>query len=423
LERGGAEPVPRASRPASARLRDALGALALLVGSLLITSLAIEGIARLLVRQRLSRPFTTRGSIVRYHPTLGWDKPPGASAWLHRAEYSVHLEINAHGLHGPDRPYEKPAGTLRTLLLGDSYTEAYTVPEERSVRAALERHLNAARCGRQEVLNGATIGYSTDQEYLFYLAEGQRYAPDVVVVLFCWNDLYFNTTGEQGKPYYEVRDGTLELRNSPVPPPRDGTWLRSPEPRQPTVSPWRGSYALRLLSERTASGNPALNGFLARLGLVETRGKQLVTKDLWPIETGHDAEVAEMWRTTTALFAALKKAVEASSARLVLFYIPERADLSDREWELSLQKYQGARRTWRRGRIFERFQAMSRELGIPLVDPREAMAKAHSVWRPAYYPEDGHWNAVGHEVAASELARFLIGAGMAHCPPAPPAVQ
>ena len=384
--------------------------------SLLLTLAAIEAAARYAVRQRLSRPFTTRGSIVRYHATLGWDKPPGAHAWLHRPEYSVYLEINSHGLRGPDRDYAKPAGVVRALLLGDSHTEGYAVPEQRTVRAALERELNRGGCGRREVLNGGTIGYSTDQEHLFFVEEGRRYSPDIVVVLFGWNDLYFNTTGEQGKPYFELEGDTLVLRNSPVPPPRDGPWLRTPETRQPTLNAWRGSMALRLLSDRAAAGNPVLHTWLARLGVVEpSKGKLPVPKDLWPIETGHEAEVAEMWRVTTAIFRELKRSVEAGGGRLVLFYIPERGELSDRAWELSLQQYQGARKTWRRGRILERLRQLSDELAIPLVDPSAAMAKAQAGWRPAYFPEDGHWTEVGHATAASEIARFLAAKGWLPC--------
>lgn len=369
------------------------------------------------MRQRLAKPFTTRGSIVRYDPTLGWAKPPGAQGWLHRSEYSVHLEINAHGLRGPDRPYRKPPGVTRTLLLGDSYAEGYTVPEAETVRARLEQELNERGCGRNEVLNGGTIGYSTDQEYLFYLEEGRRYAPDAVVVLFCWNDLYFNTTGEQGKPYFELEDGRLLLRNSPVPPPRDGPWLRSPEPRQPTLLPWRGSMALRLLSDRSAAGNPELHRWLARLGLAEPGdGKEPVGPDLWPIEIGHKAEVDAMWEVTAAILAALKKEVEANAGRLALLYIPERGELSDRAWELSLQKFQGARRTWRRGRILERLRQVTGELGIPLLDPSAPLARAQSGWRPAYFPEDGHWTQVGHALAAKELASFLVERGLLSCP-------
>jgi hypothetical protein len=225
--------------------------LALLVTALLL--LAVEGAARLVVGRRVARPFTTRGSIVRFHPTLGWDHPPNAEAWLHRPEYDVLLKFNSKGLRGPERPYEKPAGAFRALLLGDSFTDGYTVAEEKSVRAALEGELKARGCGQAEVFNAGAIGYSTDQEYLFYQQEGRKYSPDVVVVMFCSNDLYFNTTGEQGKPYFDLDGDKLVLRNSPVPPPDRGEWVRSPEPRPLRIKPWKGSMALRLLSDRIAS--------------------------------------------------------------------------------------------------------------------------------------------------------------------------
>lgn len=366
--------------------------------------------------RRLAQPFTSRGSIVRYHATLGWENTPGAQAWLHRSEYSVHLEFNSHGMRGPERSYQKPAGVTRTLLLGDSYTEGYTVPEPDSVRAVLERELTGSGCSRHEVFNGGPIGYSTDQEYFFYLDEGRRFSPDVTVVLFCWNDLYFNTTGAQGKPYFDVDGDSLVLRNSPVPRPRDGGWQRSPEPRRPRLEPWRGSMALRLLSERTARGNFGLHRLLARLGLVEpAKAKQPVPPDLWPTEIGHDAEVEDMWRTTGAILRALKRDVEKDGGRLALLYIPERHELTERDWNLTLQAYQGARRTWRRGRVLARLRELCQREQIPLLDPSPALAQAQASWRPAYFPEDGHWTEVGHAVAAHELARFLRTSGWLPC--------
>jgi len=400
--------------------RAVLANLALVVVSLAAMLLLLEGVARVMVWRRVARPFTTRGSIVRYNPTLGWDKPPGAQAWLHRPEYSVHLMVNSKGLRGPDRPYAKPPGVLRTLILGDSFAEAYTVSEEQSVRARLEEELKGRGCEKNEVLNGGTIGYSTDQELLFYREEGRRYSPDVVVVLFCWNDIYFNTTGEQGKPFFELIDGQLVLRNSPVPPPGSGSWVRAPEPRQQTVRPWRRSMALRLLSNQTEKGNPELHRFLAKLGVVEpAKGKLPVPIDLWPTEIGHDAEVDKMWDITAALLAALKRDVESDNGRLVLFYIPANGELTDRGWQLSLEEYQGARRTWRRGRILSRLREVAQQEGIPLIDPSAPLAEAQASWlHPAYYPEDGHWNALGHAIAAREIARFLGEKGLVSCPPA-----
>ena len=397
-----------------ARLRSRLANVGLALGVTAVLLLGLEAAARVAARREMARPHTTRGSIVRHHPLLGWDHPPNAEAWLHRAEYSVLLKINSRGLRGPERAYEKPPGTFRTLLLGDSFTDGYTVAEEKSVRAALERELAARGCPRNEVFNAGAIGYSTDQEYLFYTLEGRKYAPDAVVVLFCSNDLYFNTTGEQGKPYFDLDGDALVLRNSPVPPPDRGEWVRSPEPRPLKIKPWRGSMALRLLSDRTAAGNPGLHRLLSRLGLAEPTKVEPIPYDMWPMGKDHPREVNDMWARTAAILKALKRAVEADGGRLLLFYIPDRSEVNDRAWELTRAQYSLGPR-WSRDRVFERMKKTAAELDLPLVDPREPLRAAEAGFQPAHFQEDGHWTEVGHAIAARELAAELERRGMLRC--------
>ena len=96
--------------PAHASLFRRWSAAWLAVGSLAVTLALLEGAARAIVQRREAAPLTTRGSIIRFDPWLGWVKPPLAEAWLHRPEYHVQLQVNAHGLRGPDRDYRKPPG-------------------------------------------------------------------------------------------------------------------------------------------------------------------------------------------------------------------------------------------------------------------------------------------------------------------------
>jgi hypothetical protein len=401
-----------------ARLKTHLQNLGLALGVIAFALVLLEVAARVLVRRAMTEPHTTRGSIVRYHPLLGWDHPPSSQAWLRRPEYSVFLEFNSKGLRGPERPYAKPAGTFRTLLLGDSFTDGYTVAEAQSVRADLERELAGHGCPRNEVFNSGAIGYSTDQEYLFYGLEGRKYAPDAVVVLFCSNDLYFNTTGEQGKPYFDVVDGKLVLRNSPVPAPDRGGWVRSPEVRPVKIKPWRHSLALRLLSDRTEAGNPRLHRWLARFGLVEPQKPEPIPYDMWPMGKDHPKEVDDMWARTEAIFGALKADVEADGGRLLLFYIPDRSEVNDRAWELTRALYSLGPR-WSRERVFERMKQAAQKVGVPLVDPRQPMREAESSAHPAHFQEDGHWTEVGHAIAAREIAAALGREGMLRCQPKP----
>jgi GDSL-like Lipase/Acylhydrolase family len=392
-------------------LKRIAASVALAAASFGLCALALEVGARVVAHRWSSHPGAIRDPLVRYHPTLGWDKPPGAEGWIRRTEYNVHLVINAHGLRGPDRGYEKPRGVHRTLLLGDSFAEGYTVAEEATVRAGLERLLDAMGCARHEVLNGGTAAYSTDQEYLFFLEEGARYQPDVVVLLFFYNDLVGDTPGGLEKPRFDVVEGRLVLRNSPVPPPPPGRR----EARPFAVKPWRGSVALRLLSDRTARANPRLHRLLARLGLVEPETDEAMPRELWPFGPGHKDDVALMWRRAGAILAALKDAALSRGARLVVFYVPARFEVDDAAWELTREKNAMGRRWWRRERVFEDLRETCQSLGLPLVDPREEMRAAEVGGRRAYFVRDGHWTAEGHAVAARRIAAALAGEGLA-CP-------
>jgi lysophospholipase L1-like esterase len=385
--------------------------LALAAASLCVCCLALEVAARAVVHRWRSQPGAIRDPLLRYHPTLGWDKPPGVEGWIRRPEYNAHLVINAHGLRGPDRGYEKPRGVHRTLLLGDSFTEGYTVDEEESVRARLERLLDAAGCAPHEVINGGTAAYSTDQEYLFFLEEGARYAPDVVVLLFFYNDLPGDTPGGLDKPRFDVVGERLVLRNSPVPPPAPGRR----EARPFAVKPWRGSVALRLLSDRTSGANPRLHRVLARLGLVEPETEEAMPRELWPFGPGHKEDVALMWRRARAVLGALKEEALSRGARLVVFYVPARFEVDDRAWELTRERYAMGRRWWRRERVFDDLRETCRALGLPLVDPRDDLRAAEASGRPAYYVRDGHWTPEGHAVAAHRIAELLEREGLA-CP-------
>jgi hypothetical protein len=386
----------------------------LTLGSLAATLAFLEGAARVIVHRREARPLTTRGSIIRFDPWLGWVKPPRTEAWLHRPEYHVHLEINSHGLRGPDRDYPKPPGTRRILLLGDSFTEGFTVGEEATTRAVLESTLRGSGCGEWEVINAGTMGYGTDQEYLFYDREGRRYAPDIVVVLFFYNDLNGNLASD-AKPWFTAEGDRLTLRGSPVASPREGEWMRRPEPRRQKVRPWRGSMALRLLGDRAQSGNPPLHRFLARTGLVEASRAVELPADFWPFGPGHRQEVAEMWRRTEAILVALRAEVEATPARFAVFYVPDETEIDDRVAELTRQRYGMGPRWWRSGRVFDRLHGISVARDFALFDPRFAFLQAKRRGVQPYFPEDGHWNEDGHRLAAEVLARALRYQGWVSC--------
>src|SRR5260370_38231247 len=152
--------------------------------SVVLTLAAVEAAARLALGhsdESVPTQYTEAG------PVRGWRHRPGAIGRFGQAEYV----INSRGLRDVEHAPAAAPGETRVLLLGDSFTEGFSVSLEDGVARALERDLRKDGCAA-EVVNGGTVGYSTDQEYLLYRDEGVSYSPRIVVLLFHYNDILYN---------------------------------------------------------------------------------------------------------------------------------------------------------------------------------------------------------------------------------------
>jgi hypothetical protein len=110
------------------------------------------------------------------------------TGWLLRIA-PVHLAVNADGYRGPRRRKEKPDGTFRILLLGDSFAFGQAVAERDTVSAQLEAILN--RCGerRVEVLNFGVPGLNMEEILDHYRRFASQWKHDLVLYLAFKNDL------------------------------------------------------------------------------------------------------------------------------------------------------------------------------------------------------------------------------------------
>ncbi|TBR19943.1 SGNH/GDSL hydrolase family protein [bacterium] len=100
-----------------------------------------------------------------------------------RYHFDVTYHTNALGFRGPDRPFEKPAGTARIVVLGASFVFGSGVANGLTYGELLEAKLNAANLAKRfEVVNLGAPGTPLAFHELLYRDLGRKYSPDVVVV-------------------------------------------------------------------------------------------------------------------------------------------------------------------------------------------------------------------------------------------------
>ena len=153
---------------------------------------------------------------VFYEPDLlvGWSGRPGAEG-VYLDEGSAEVRISSAGVRDRERIVVKPGDVWRVAVLGDSYTEALQVAEDRRFTSVMERLLAGCEAGggrRVEVLNFGVSGFGTAQEYLLLKNRVLRYAPDVVVLAFLpGNDITDNVRALDpsmaARPYVTLNDG------------------------------------------------------------------------------------------------------------------------------------------------------------------------------------------------------------------------
>ncbi|MCA8974261.1 MAG: SGNH/GDSL hydrolase family protein [Planctomycetes bacterium] len=117
------------------------------------------------------------GTLYRHKPSLDLDLG------------SYRLRTNRLGFRGPEIEREKPAGTFRIVILGDSVCYGTGVDDEVTFLRRWEAELNAAGGQRYEVVNTGHPMYDTTQELAMLRDEGLALQPDLVILVYVVNDI------------------------------------------------------------------------------------------------------------------------------------------------------------------------------------------------------------------------------------------
>lgn len=344
--------------------------------SLVIGVLVLEGGLRLL---GLGPP----KNLNVFDPATGWSKKADGRQHKRTGEFDIVLETNGFGLRDdPMESREKAPGTLRAVALGDSFTLGYTVDRADLFVDILERWWRAEE-RRTDVINGGTEGWSTDQEVAWFLAEGFRYQPDLVLVFAYENDLFWcgetQYIPDLDKPRF-TPEGVREPRTL-----EDHAGNR-----------WTDDFALtRLLFRKRADERFFFQPEGSSKPILKEWGALLVEKPEFMIEA--EARAAGALR-------ALKARCDELGARVAVVPIPSHSFVDDAYAEdFGKRAFLGLpRAAWSPDVPVDTFLRLAREVGVEGIDVRPAL-KAAAAGDPLYFDKDWHFNERGNAVFATAL--------------------
>lgn len=370
----------------------------LLLSSLLLSGVLAEAVLRMVWTLPM-HPWDQ--SFIEYDSILGWRKIPHAKGKYVTDEYEVFEHFNSRGIRGPEYAYEKKNGWYRILVLGDSHAEGYTVDFEGLFSEVMKEWLNeSAGKPKVEVINSGTRGYSTDQEFLFFKQEGKQYQPDLTILMFCHNDVWYNREPKMWrwyKPLFKIEESRILLTNIPVPKPD----LISSDRLKQFLN--EHFYSYRFVHERIS--HSSFYSWLIKLGLVSFPNELRV----WQKNTS--AQVHEAWNLTEALLVELKEKVASSGGRLLVFYVPSRESYDAKSWSAAKKKYGLSDEDWDFERPILELEAICKRRSIDFLNPTEQFKmeaqKLRLTSKTLHFFKDGHWTSEGHRLAGEILAEYV----------------
>jgi hypothetical protein len=402
----------------------------LLISSFIFCIFLTELLCRFLYTQK---KVGHHASFYEYDPLLGWRHKRNSGNYRITKEYSVKISFNSKGIRGPEYSYEKNKGKFRILILGDSFAEGYVVDFENLFSEILNKELmlKGIYC---EVINAGTAGYSTDQELLFFENEGKKYKPDLTVLMFYDNDVWYNNQPKYWrgyKPLFKFIDNNFILTNTPVPKKdtKQNIGLsRMLQKQKPTVNlahlkKWLRNhsrlYALLSYKIRNIGGlyKIAIKLHLAELPksqlIVTSKKKEdavIIPNEFMVWEKNYNNTIRDAWKITEAVMVKLQSEVFLVNGKLLVFYIPNKASIYRNLWQASMRKYNISDEKWSIDKVGLELQDVCIRNSIDFINPTKIFTAAADKLKAKgenLYCVDGHWNISGNRLTGEILADFI----------------
>jgi len=323
---------------------------------------------------------------------LGYKLTPDFKAESDLGEFCYGIKINSNGLRDNDYLDNQEAATV-ILGLGDSFTFGTGVDFQDSYLYQLEELLQDKE-KNFKVINAGVPGYGTKQEIEFLKKCGEYYSPDIILVGFTIsNDPYDNLYNPED---FTVKDGFLIETKS------QEERLRTPKFYYLKSFLRRHSYLYSFVTNRL-KGTKALRAFFR---------KSNVAVNVFPIELqfynkAFSPTVEECYRATYQALDELKDHCELIGTRPLIIGIPTQTQINPRIWKKVQHIYGLEASNYDLDLPNKVIAEICKEAGVEYFDLLPALRSVAQNGQQPYFEIDGHWNQLGHRLAAESICSFM----------------
>jgi lysophospholipase L1-like esterase len=363
------------------------------------------------------------------------------SKTLKTIEFEYEFATNDLGLRYPQIAMEKPAGDVRVLLIGDSFTEGVGVEADDTFGVYLENDYNNIPGSEVQFINAGLGGEGPPRFWRVFNDVGLLLDPDGVLICLYANDLMdtpeslgredlyrlapvrygFDKTAHDLLPRVHnilVEAGRIiarELKQSEGFVATVTAYAQEQGISNDAIEKWQTSLPVELVE---ASDRSEFNKSLLSMGLFHP--------DFW--SEAIDISTPKAERKYQAMNIVLDEIVAVARQREVavgLVYIPAPLQYdpsrhaSWNPWIIGGVKF---RPEWLSGEseIQKRLAGWAQGKRIPFLDLTPALREEVAQGAELNYKLDGHWNAAGHRVAGKAIREWIDDNGVFPALPAAP---